>query len=152
MEPRYFRANNKNYYRQLTYKTYRLYNSQHCPPTSRATLEQHTAISDMGKPSGFVKVSIMRSTLFIIATLLIAVGREILQNMHSFMMTSSNGNIFRVTGPLCGEFTRHRRFPLTKASDAELWYCLWSAPEQTVGQTIETPVLWDAIVLIMASL
>ena len=23
----------------------------------------------------------------------------------SFMMTSSNGNIFRVTGPLCGEFT-----------------------------------------------
>ena len=25
------------------------------------------------------------------------------------MMTSSNGNIFRVTGPLCGEFTGHRR-------------------------------------------
>ena len=25
-----------------------------------------------------------------------------------FMMTSSNGNIFRVTGPLCGEFTGHR--------------------------------------------
>ena len=25
--------------------------------------------------------------------------------MVSFMMTSSNGNIFRVTGPLCGEFT-----------------------------------------------
>ena len=24
------------------------------------------------------------------------------------MMTSSNGNIFRVTGPLCGEFTDHR--------------------------------------------
>ena len=24
------------------------------------------------------------------------------------MMTSSNGNIFRVTGPLCGEFTGHR--------------------------------------------
>ena len=23
------------------------------------------------------------------------------------MMTSSNGNIFRVTGPLCGEFTGH---------------------------------------------
>ena len=23
-------------------------------------------------------------------------------------MTSSNGNIFRVTGPLCGEFTGHR--------------------------------------------
>ena len=37
------------------------------------------------------------------------------------MMTSSNGNIFRVTGPLCGEFTGHRRISRTKASDAELW-------------------------------
>ena len=37
------------------------------------------------------------------------------------MMTSSNGNIFRVTGPSCGEFTGHRRIPLTKASGAELW-------------------------------
>ena len=48
---------------------------------------------------------------------------------HSRMMTSSNGNIFRITGPLCGEFTGHRWIPLTKASDAELWYFLWSAPE-----------------------
>ena len=30
------------------------------------------------------------------------------------MMTSSNGNIIRVTGPLCGEFTGHRWLPLTK--------------------------------------
>ena len=37
------------------------------------------------------------------------------------MMTSSNGNIFRVTGPLCGEFTGHRWIALTKASDVELW-------------------------------
>ena len=37
------------------------------------------------------------------------------------MMTSSNGNIFRVTGPLCGEFTGLRWIPHTKASDAELW-------------------------------
>ena len=44
------------------------------------------------------------------------------------MMTSSNGNIFRVTGHLCGEFTDHRWIPLTKASDAELWCFLWSAP------------------------
>ena len=36
-------------------------------------------------------------------------------------MTSSNGDIFRVTGPLCVEFTGHRWIPLTKASDAELW-------------------------------
>ena len=45
------------------------------------------------------------------------------------MMTSSNGNIFRVTGPLCGEFTGPRWIPRTKASDAELCCFLWSAPE-----------------------
>ena len=28
---------------------------------------------------------------------------------------------FRVTSPLCGEFTGNRWIPLTKASDAELW-------------------------------
>ena len=38
-----------------------------------------------------------------------------------FMMTSSNGNIFRVTVHLCGEFTGHRWIPRTKASDVELW-------------------------------
>ena len=37
------------------------------------------------------------------------------------MMTSSNRNIFRVIGHLCGEFTGHRWIPHTKASDAELW-------------------------------
>ena len=44
------------------------------------------------------------------------------------MMTSSNGNCFRVIGPLYGEFTGHRWIPLTKASDAELWcffICAW---------------------------
>ena len=45
------------------------------------------------------------------------------------MMTSSNGNIFRVTGHLCWEFTGHRWNPRTKASDAELWcfslICAW---------------------------
>ena len=45
------------------------------------------------------------------------------------MMTSSIGNIFRVTGPLCGEFTGDRWIPLTKASDAELWCFLSSVPE-----------------------
>ena len=47
------------------------------------------------------------------------------------MMTSSNENIFRVTGHLCGEFTGDRWIPRTKASDAELWCFLWFAPEQT---------------------
>ena len=45
--------------------------------------------------------------------------RRLLCQMH--IMTSSNGNIFRVTGPLCGEFTGHRWIPSTKASDAEPW-------------------------------
>ena len=44
-----------------------------------------------------------------------------------FMKTSSNGNIFRVTGHLCGEFTGPRWIPHTKASDAELWCFFWSA-------------------------
>ena len=54
---------------------------------------------------------------------------HISQVNQQFMMTSSNGNIFRVTGPLSGEFTGHRWIPCTKASDAELWYFLWSTPE-----------------------
>ena len=33
------------------------------------------------------------------------------------MKTSSNGNIFRITSPLYGEFIGHRWIPLTKASD-----------------------------------
>ena len=50
-------------------------------------------------------------------------------NVKRVMMTSSNGNIFRVTGHLCGEFTGPRWIPRTKASDAELWFfsliCVW---------------------------
>ena len=45
------------------------------------------------------------------------------------MMTSSNGNISRVTGHLCGEFNGPRWISHTKASDAELWCFLWSASE-----------------------
>ena len=47
-------------------------------------------------------------------------------NWACSMMTSSNGNIFRVTGPL---FDGHRWIPLIKASDAERWCFLWSAHE-----------------------
>ena len=61
------------------------------------------------------------------------------------MMTSSNGNIFRVTSPLWGESTGNRWIPLTNASDAGLWCLLWSTPEQTVEQTVETTVIWDDI-------
>ena len=60
------------------------------------------------------------------------------------MMVSSSGNLFRAAGYLCGEFTSHRWIPRTKASDAELWCILWSAPEWTE--------IWDAIAPIMTSL
>ena len=66
----------------------------------------------------------------------------------NFYMMSSNGNIFPVTGPLWGESTSQRWILLTKASNVELWCFLWSVPEQTV----ETPVIWDSIALIMVSL
>ena len=68
------------------------------------------------------------------------------------MMTSSNGNIFRVTGPWWGESTSHWWIPLTKTSDMEPWCFLSSAPEETVEQTLETLVISYAIALIMTSL
>ena len=77
-------------------------------------------------------------------------GLELSWTHH--MMTSSNGNIFRVTGPLCGEFTGHRWIPCTKASDAKLWCFLWTVLGQTFQWTIVMPVIWDAIGLIMTSL
>ena len=45
------------------------------------------------------------------------------------MMTSSNGNLFLVTGPLCGEFTGYQWIPLTQDGDAELWCFRWSGLE-----------------------
>ena len=49
------------------------------------------------------------------------------------MMTSSNGNIFRVTD-LCGEFTGNRWIPFTKAGGAELRCFLWSVPEKRLSK------------------
>ena len=45
-----------------------------------------------------------------------------------------------------------RWIPITKASAAEFWCFLWSAPEQPAEQTIGSPAIWDAIALIMTSL
>ena len=64
------------------------------------------------------------------------------------MMTSSNGSIFRVTGPLCGEFTGSRWIPRTKASDAELFDVFFNLclnkrlSKQLPGWWFETP-LWS---------
>ena len=65
------------------------------------------------------------------------------------MMTSSNENKFRVTGHLCGEFTGHRWNPRTKASGAELWCFLWSAPWINGWVNNLRLVIWDAIALIV---
>ena len=53
---------------------------------------------------------------------------------------------------LCVGIHRHRRIPLTKASYTELWCFLSSVSEQMVEETTETPVIWDAIALIMTLL
>ena len=45
-------------------------------------------------------------------------GLDYISALAGFMMTSSNGNIFRVTDHLCGEFTGPRWIPRTMASDA----------------------------------
>ena len=69
------------------------------------------------------------------------------------MMTSSNGIIFRVTGPLCGEFTGPRWIPLTKASDAEfdVFFDLHlnkRLSKQSWGWWFETPTrYYDVIVM-----
>ena len=68
---------------------------------------------------------IFRLSLRVLTTLCICLVRLVCTGF----MTSSNANIFRVTGHLCGEFTGHRWIPRTKASDTELWCFLWSASE-----------------------
>ena len=67
------------------------------------------------------------------------------------MITPSNER-FSALLALCEWKPLVHWIPLTKASDVELWCFLWSAPEQTLEQTIEMRVIWDAIMLIMTSL
>ena len=68
------------------------------------------------------------------------------------MMTSSNRKKsvllapWEGNPPVTGDFPSQR--PVTRSFDVLRWF----APEQTVVQTTETPVMWDAIALIMTSL
>ena len=57
------------------------------------------------------------------------------------MMTSSNGNIFRVTGPLCGEFTGHPWITRTKASFDVFFHLRLNKrlSKQSWGWWFETP-------------
>ena len=82
------------------------------------------------RPNGKIAMAIVLLhwyAKFAHATAFIATGY--VEGFQNDMVTSSNGNIFRVTGHLCGEFTGQRWIPSTRASDAELRYFLWSAPE-----------------------
>ena len=70
-------------------------------------------------------------------------GRE---TVVSNIITSPNGKFVGVTchlwgnPPVTGESP-----PPPKASDADCWCFLWSSLEQTAEQTIETPLIWNAI-------
>ena len=67
------------------------------------------------------------------------------------MMTSSNGNIFRATGPLWGDSTGHQRIPLTKASDAELLCFLWFGANRHLNQYYSNTYIYIICVYIYLS-
>ena len=56
---------------------------------------------------------------------------------------------FPHTGPLWGEPTRRKLDSHTKTSDTKHWCFLWCSCEQTFEQTVEMPVIWDAMALIV---
>ena len=69
---------------------------------------------------------------------------QLLLELCFYMMTSSNGNIFRVTGPLCGEFTGPGEFPtqrsVTRSFDVFFYLRLnKQLSKQPWGWWFETP-------------
>ena len=92
----------------------------------------HKATNQYLNQSGLVKWRMytwVTRPQWIIPAVYIAVPRIACTWRADSMMTSSNGNNFRLTRHLCGEFTGPRLNPHTKVSEAELWCFLWSAPE-----------------------
>ena len=72
------------------------------PGTCVASMFHQCVYCLMESPPIFVRSFSFSNTWF----------KRFLKRSTSFsMMTSSNGNIFRVTGPLCGEFTGSSEFP-----------------------------------------
>ena len=113
-------------------------NGNNLVPVSIGQQEHYYVINVVKKYNGQLRLCLW---LYFI-TIIIDLRRWSAQSQHNagcnissdmqwekIMMTSSNGNIFRVTGHLCGEFTGHRWINHTKASDAELWCFLWTASE-----------------------
>ena len=68
------------------------------------------------------------------------------------MMTSSNGNIFRVSGHLCREFPGHRWIPHTRVSDETMFslICVWIngwANNREAGDLRRYPTHYDVTVI-----
>ena len=69
------------------------------------------------------------------------------------MMMSSNGNIFSVTGPLCGEFTGPGEFPTQRpVTRSFVVFFDLRLDKRLSEQPWSRLVIWDAIVLIMTSM
>ena len=66
------------------------------------------------------------------------------------MMTSSNGDIFRVNGPLGGEFSDHWWIPLINASDGSFGVFFDLRLNKHLRRRID--MIWKAIAPIMTSL
>ena len=49
-------------------------------------------------------------------------------------MMLSNGKFFRLTSPLCGEFTNHRWIPLTKGLQCGLWCSFDGVPQKLLNK------------------
>ena len=54
------------------------------------------------------------------------------------MNMSWHGSTFHITGPLWGESTNDQSIPITKGSNAELWWFLYCQHQQVVDQTLQT--------------
>ena len=83
------------------------------------------------------------------AVCVLYVKRCMAVDLRIITMTSPNGNVSRFTGPFAGNShvtgESPWQTPVTRSLDDFL-----SAPDQTFEQTVETPVIWDAIELIIA--
>ena len=69
------------------------------------------------------------------------------QDLLCAMMTSWNGNLFRITGPFLGDPPATAEFTSQRANNVEPWCFLWSLFEQAAEQTVRLPVSEDAVTL-----
>ena len=74
-----------------------------------------------------------------------------LSGLRQYIMTSSNGNIFRVTGHLCGEFTGPGEFPAQRPVTLMFsLICVWIngwVNNREAGDLIRYHAHYDAIVM-----